>query len=219
MENKNIMAALEDVAERINNNEIDNLLLLNWKHITDDFQECRLKKLLGMIECKHVKMKAVRSCLACYEAYLVECHYDYYLENWECKCQFKDYCSVMLRSLENYDSFQLNGYRNMNSRGVLKNNTHELPEQLTSPFAKELLQRLSPDYCDKNGRWKDNVTVAFICQVAHVLSGLVNIPSYRKWVYFEHMWHVKGLAKAYVKLNGRPIDPVIRKLYPEYHAF
>ena len=64
------------VAERINRNEIDNLLEIDWNRITDGFRECCLKMLLGLIDTKVARVLAVRSCLAFYEAYLVECRYD-----------------------------------------------------------------------------------------------------------------------------------------------
>lgn len=46
MKEENFMAALAGVAERINRNEIDNLLEMDWNRITDGFRECCLKMLL-----------------------------------------------------------------------------------------------------------------------------------------------------------------------------
>lgn len=222
MKEENFMAALAGVAERINRNEIDNLLEINWNRITDGFQECCLKKLLGLIDTKMARVLAVRSCLAFYEAYLVECRYDYYLTCWDGKCQFKDFCMVLLRSFENYESFCLTGGRRDCRTGGSGKGADErcrpLPKQLESPYARELLGRLQPAYCDSDGRWNGNGTVGFKSQVAHVLSGLVNIPASRKWKYFEEMWRMKGLAKAYVKLDGRPIAADIRRMFPEYNA-
>lgn len=216
------MAALAGVAERINRNEIDNLLEIDWNRITDGFRECCLKMLLGLIDTKVARVLAVRSCLAFYEAYLVECRYDYYLMCWDGKCQFKDFCMVLLRSFENYESFCLTGGRRDCRTGGSGKGADErcrpLPEQLESPYARELLARLQPAYCDSDGRWNGKCTVGFMSQVAHVLSGLVNIPASRKWKYFEEMWQMKGLAKAYVKLDGRPIAPEIRRMFPEYKA-
>lgn len=219
MKDEELLAAISDVAERINNGEIENLLEIDWEYLTGGFKESYLKKLLAEIKPKLAKLKTVRSCLAFYEAYLIEQKYDYYLKCWEHCCQFKDFCKALIRSLENYDSFilkEINPRKNSSySHGDLK----DLPEQLRTPFAKKLLARLYPEYCDRNGHWRENIKISFICQVAHVLSGLTNIPTSRKWVYFERMWHVKGLARAYVRLDGRPIDPVIRRLFPEYKAY
>ena len=121
------------------------------------------------------------------------------------------------RGLENYDSFILKEIHTK-KENQSQHSKGECSEQLRTPFAKRLLARLYPEYCDKDGQWRENVKVSFICQVAHVLSGLTNIPTSRKWVYFERLWNVKGLARAYVKLEGRPIDPIIRRLFPEYQA-
>lgn len=52
MKEENFMAALAGVAERINRNEIDNLLEIDWNRITDGFRECCLKMLLGLIDTK-----------------------------------------------------------------------------------------------------------------------------------------------------------------------
>ena len=177
MKEENFMAALAGVAERINRNEIDNLLEIDWNRISDGFRECCLKMLLGLIDTKVARVLAVRSCLAFYEAYLVECRYDYYLTCWDGKCQFKDFCMVLLRSFENYESFCLTGGRRDCRTGGSGKGADErcrpLPEQLESPYARELLARLQPAYCDSDGRWNGKGTVGFMSQVAHVLSGLV----------------------------------------------
>lgn len=218
MDDEELLAAISDVAERINNGEIENLLEIDWKDLTGGFKESHLRKLLAKIKSKLAKLKTVRSCLAYYEAYLIEKNYEYYLKCWEHCCQFKDYCKALIRGLENYDSFILKEIHSKKEKIKASTQKENVPEQLRTPFAKRLLARLYPEYCDKDGQWRENVKVSFICQVAHVLSGLTNIPTSRKWVYFERLWNVKGLARAYVKLDGRPIDPVIRRLFPEYQA-
>ena len=148
MKEENFMAALAGVAERINRNEIDNLLEIDWNRITDGFRECCLKMLLGLIDTRMARVLAVRSFLAFYEAYLVECRYDYYLTCWDGKCQFKDFCMVLLRSFENYESFCLTGGRRDCRTGGSGKGADErcrpLPEQLESPYARELLARLQP---------------------------------------------------------------------------
>lgn len=92
----------------------------------------------------------------------------------------------------------------------------DLPGEFCTPFASELIGRLIPYYCDKNGFWKKEIGLSFICQVAHVLSGLLNIAQRRKWYYFEKIWHVRGLAKAFYQREGRAIDVEVRNLFPEY---
>ena len=55
-----------------------------------------------------------------------------------------------------------------------------------------------------------------MCQCAHVIGGMLNIPDKRKWKPFEELWEVNGLAQSYNKRNGRVLDYEIMKLFPDY---
>ena len=43
MEDEELLAAISDVAERINNGEIENLLEIDWKDLTGGFKESHLQ--------------------------------------------------------------------------------------------------------------------------------------------------------------------------------
>ncbi|MCQ2075113.1 MAG: DUF3987 domain-containing protein [Bacteroidaceae bacterium] len=140
----------------------------------------------------------VRACLARYRTYLISQDYEYYLENWDGNCQFREFCEVMMDSFGEHELYCLS------SIGTLQCPL-DLPGEFCTPFASELIGRLIPYYCDKNGFWKKEIVLSFICQVAHVLSGLLNIAQRRKWYYFEKIWHVDIMSpKLSTVLSGTP---------------
>ena len=203
------LETLEGVAAAIRENRVDNLLDVDWEKVTEGFQSGRLMELVMMIESVESRVVVVRACLARYRTYLISQDYEYYLENWDGNCQFREFCEVMMDSFGEHELYCLS------SIGTLQCPL-DLPGEFCTPFASELIGRLIPYYCDKNGFWKKEIGLSFICQVAHVLSGLLNIAQRRKWYYFEKIWHVRGLAKAFYQREGRAIDVEVRNLFPEY---
>lgn len=89
------------------------------------------------------------------------------------------------------------------------------PSLLSHAHAEEYLSRLTR-YCDENHKWIDKTQKTLMCQCAHVIGGLLNIPDGYKWKPFESFWEVKGLAGAYYKRKGKQLDKEIRYLFPEY---
>jgi len=205
-------ADLDVLARAIGGNEVDNLLDLDWSRITGGFESGRLMELVLKIEKVEHRVVAVRACLMRYRTHLVQNDYAYYLETWDGDCQFREFCELILDGCGEHELYCLS------SIGTLQC-AIDLPGEFCTPYANELIGRLIPEYCDKNGFWKQDIGLSFISQVAHVLSGLLNIAQKRKWTYFEKIWHVRGLAKAYCQREGRAIDAEVRKLYPEYLAY
>ena len=98
------------------------------------------------------------------------------------------------------------------------NRPFNIPKELDTPQGIIYLKRLTA-FCDEYYRWKDKTQKTKMCQVAHILGGLLNIPNNRKWKPFEDLWEVEGLANAYNKRNGRPLDKEIKDIFPEYEGF
>ena len=94
-----------------------------------------------------------------------------------------------------------------------------VPEQFRNDYAMSLLNRLvTAGYCDSNLQWIDKTQKVIICQVAHVIGGMLKIPDRRKWKPFEDLWEVERLAQSYSKRDGRRLDVDILKLYPDYEG-
>lgn len=203
---------LEGLAEAINTGAVDNLLDLDWNVITCGFDSCRLKELVLLVDCIESRVVVVRACLMGYRDYLVSRDYEFYLASWDGDCQFREYCELLIDSFGDHKRYCLS------SIGTVQCAV-DLPGEFCTPYAGELMGRLIPDYCDKEGHWRNGIGLVFISQVAHVLSGLLNIAQKKKWVYFEKIWHVNGLGKAYHQREGRALDAEIRNLFPEYTAF
>ena len=89
-----------------------------------------------------------------------------------------------------------------------------IPKELEGDGIK-YISRLT-EYCDSNHRWIDVQQKTLMCQAAHIIGGLINIPPRRKWKPFEELWGVSGLATYYYKRNCRTLDKEIRDIFPEY---
>ena len=199
------------VVDRINKLEVKDLYFLDWEEITSGFKGGCLHEIVSMINDRYAQIAAVRSCLKCYKCHLIDTDYEFYQEHWDLNCPFQDYCLAMIWDLQDNDTFIGAEY---DRSGALTEN--EMMRQiLESGDARKLLGRLPLKYY-RNSRWDKSVTKAFISQVAHVLSGLLEIPDCKKWTYFEQYWSVTGLAKAFSARNGRDLDQPVKDLFPEY---
>ena len=211
MEKKPVWDSEPGVAELINEHKVDVLWDLDWEKITAGFKaECLRKLLVKITEVKD-RIVAVKACLCHYRYYLIGLDHEQYVECWDGGCPFKDLCEQIIWDLEEICTFTISA--NGDVRLVPE---HECVNRIfRTEQAQKLLARLSPEYC-RNGRWVKEVKKAFICQVAHVLSGLLEIPDNKKWIYFEKYWGVTGLAQAWAGRNGKGLDAEIDMLYPEY---
>ena len=198
------------IADDINSRRIDCLLDLDWENLTDSFQPAGLIRLTRRITDMEARAVAVRSCLAQYEIHLIESDYDFYIHSWNSRCQFRELCEQLISNIEHSEHYRVSCRR----PGDVA-----VPEEFCTPYAQQLFSRLTPSYCDADRRWKKGIGVTFISQVAHVMGGLLGIPSRRKWVYFERVWNVSGLARAYCQREGRSLDVEVRRLFPEYEGF
>ena len=202
------------VIKQINNHEVKLLWDLDWKKISAGFNAESLRTIVTRINEVGNRIAAVRACLSHYRYYLVDKDYNYYTEHWDRDCAFKTLCEMIIWDLEDSQCFTVKG-----SNMELQANDHDaLAAVFGSEKAKKLLARLSPEFC-RNGRWGRDISKTFISQVAHVLSGLLEIPDNKKWVYFERLWNVAGLSKAFYGRMGKPLDDKVKMLYPEYSAY
>ena len=201
----------EVTAELINSHKVDVLWDLDWETITAGFKAECLRKIVVMITNVKDRIAAVKACLSHYKYYLIGLDHNYYVNCWDNGCAFKDLCEQIIGDLEEICTFTA-------SSGNEAHQTDD-PEAVNAIFQTEkaqlLLARLEPKYL-MGRKWQSDVSKVFICQVAHVLSGLLDIPDSRKWTYFEQYWNVAGLSKAFNARYGRPLDPEVKAIFPEY---
>ena len=211
MEERPALAAQLSSAEQINKHEVDVLWDLDWEEITAGFKAECLRKIVTLIRNVRDRIAAVRACLCHYRYYLIGLDHDYYVNCWDSGCPFKELCEQIIWDLEEICTYTID-----TGSAAGGENEHDAVNAIfQTEQAQELMARLCPAYY-RNGHWVKEVKKVFICQVAHVLSGLLEIPDCRKWTYFEQYWKVTGLSKAFNARYGRPLDPEIRALFPEY---
>lgn len=200
------------IANRINRHEIANYFLLDWRRLTDGFKTERLHCFIFCINDRNRQIAAINGCLFTYRLYLMATDYKYYLAFWDHGCPFRDYCDVLIKTLEKADNYTVTSD---GPTPALKENKRR-STILDTEQAQKLLGRLPNElYCA--GKWAECVTKAFKSQVAYVVGKLLGINGREKWIGFENLWGVEGLGKAFYALNGRPLDKLILSVYPEYN--
>lgn len=201
----------QPVVQVINNGEVNELLLFDWEKITGGFNAERLQSIVFSIRFNDARIAALRACLTQYKYYLMRTDYALYQRSWETGNAFREFCEAMIRDFEEWDKFSI--WKECSTTARTDNET--AMAILESDEAMRYMERLEPRYM-KGRCWNKNVSKAFICQVAHVLSGLLGVPDSRKWTFFEKYWKVTGLAKAFNGRYGRQLEKEIRDLFPEY---
>lgn len=208
-----VFASQQKIIKKINNSEVDSLLVLDWELYTNCYQPDYLQRLIFCVKAPESQIAAVKACLECYRLYLIKKDFIFYKERWENGCAFKDFCEALLRNLEQRDEFTIKNQMSVDATNEGKKSTSILDTEK----AKELLSRLPHELYD-GGQWVEGVTKAFKSQTAHVIGKLLGIPSRKKWKDFEECWHLKRMSKSFYSLNERALDPLLIKIYPEYNS-
>ncbi len=204
--------SLRTVVARINNHDVVEIWTLDWREITDDFRIDLLKSLVFNINDSMVRIAVVESVMSHHHLYMLEKNYPPNSKLNRTGQSFQKFCETLLEDLKQCEKFNPWKKRRIKKAEICMGQA----AVLESRKYLKLMKRLDPVYYHA-GKWIKNVPKTFKCQIAHVLSGLLGIPDNRKWTYFERAWNETGLAKANWNRNGKPLDPQVRRLYPEYN--
>lgn len=204
--------SLRAIVDRINNREVAELWSLNWREITNDFKIDLMKSLVFNIFDCTVRIAVVESVMSHHHLYMLEKDYPPNSKLYRMGLSFKKFCETLLEDLKQCEKF--NPWKKERGKKVEK--CVGQAAVMDSRKYLKLMKRLDPVYYHC-GRWNKDVSKTFKCQIAHVLSGLLGIPDNRKWTYFERAWNETGLAKANWNRNGKPLEPQVMRLFPEYN--
>lgn len=206
------LPSLRAVVAKINNQDVAEIWTLDWREITNDFKIDLLKSVVFNINDCMVRIAVVESVMSHHHLYMVEMDYPSNTKMYRLGVAFRRFCETLLEDLQQSDKF------NPWKKGRKKKAEKRVGPDAVLESRKylKLMKRLDPVYYHA-GKWIKNVPKSFKCQIAHVLSGLLGIPDNRKWTYFERAWNETGLAKANWNRNGKPLEPQVRRLFPEYN--
>ncbi len=206
------------VKAQILNGTITNLGQIDWRRITDCYENESLEAFIHLFDFENLNNKTkflialIDNCLDSFKPYIQnECPLDCLNYGVE-EAAFYHYAQSLREKIEKSDRY--------NIAAILDTpkTTIPLPPQLDNDKAREYLNRLVPQFCDENLDWKDKSNKRNMAEVAFVLSGLLDLDKGGRicWNVFERLWNVSNLRQAYDKMNGKAISKTIADLYSEY---
>ena len=206
------------VKAQILNGTITNLGQIDWRRITDCYENESLEAFIHLFDFEDLNNKTklllalIDNCLDSFKPYIQnECPLNCLNYGVE-EAAFYRYAQSLREKIE-----QSNRYNIAAILGTPKT-TIPLPSQLDNDKARECLSRLVPQFCSEDLDWKDKTNKRNMAEVAFVLSGLLDLDKGGRicWNVFERLWHVSNLRQAYDKMNGKAISKTIADLYSEY---
>lgn len=206
------------VKAQILNGLITSLGQIDWRRITDCYENESLEAFIHLFDFENINNKTefllalIDSCLDSFKPYIQnECPLDCFNYGVE-EATFYRYAQSLREKIDHSDRYNIAAIL-----GTPKT-TIPLPPQLDNDKARECLNRLVPQFCNENLDWKDKTNKRTMAEVAFVLSGLLDLDKGGRicWNVFERLWHVSNLRQAYDKMNGKAISKTIADLYSEY---
>ena len=186
-----------------------NLQQIDWERITDRYEEKSFEEFVRSFSNLKLQKAIIKICLTQFEQFIIRTSWQDYQEYGIEEFPFYKYAHTLEAELESAQEYDISSLLAGN-----KSSQIVLPEELDNDDAKEYLQRLVGKYCHPNLDWIDNTQKTYIAEVAHILSGLLDLQN--KWSPFQKLWNVSNLAQAYSKKNGTPPSYEINSIYPEY---
>ena len=206
------------VKAQILNGAITNLGQIDWRRITDCYENESLEAFIHLFDFENINNKTklllalIDNCLDSFKPYVQnECPLDCLNYGVE-EAAFYRYAQSLREKIEHSDRY--------NIAAILDTpkTTIPLPPQLDNDKARECLNRLVPQFCSEDLDWKDKTNKRNMAEVAFILSGLLDLDKGGRicWNVFERLWNVSNLRQAYDKMNGKAISKTIADLYSEY---